>query len=111
MPNVELVPYFEKCEPNSKGTDKMELLISANPGETPRPVAKIASGGELSRMMLAIKTVLASTDTVDTLIFDEVDTGISGSAAEKVGLKLREVSKNSQVLCVTHQAQIAALAD
>ena len=111
MPNVELVPYFEKCEPNSKGTDKMELLISANPGETPRPVAKIASGGELSRMMLAIKTVLASTDTVDTLIFDEVDTGISGSAAEKVGLKLREVSKSSQVLCVTHQAQIAALAD
>ena len=111
MPNVELVPYFEKCEPNSNGTDKMELLISANPGETPRPVAKIASGGELSRMMLAIKTVLASTDTVDTLIFDEVDTGISGSAAEKVGLKLREVSKSSQVLCVTHQAQIAALAD
>lgn len=60
MPNVELVPYFEKCEPNSKGTDKMELLISANPGETPRPVAKIASGGELSRMMLAIKTVLTT---------------------------------------------------
>ena len=111
MPNVEIVPCFEECEPNSKGTDKMELLISANPGETPRPVAKIASGGELSRMMLAIKTVLASTDTVDTLIFDEVDTGISGSAAEKVGLKLREVSRSSQVLCVTHQAQIAALAD
>ena len=111
MPNVELVPYFEKCEPNSNGTDKMELLISANPGETPRPVAKIASGGELSRMMLAIKTVLASTDTVDTLIFDEVDTGISGSAAEKVGLKLREVSKSSQVLCVTHLPQIAAMAD
>ena len=86
-------------------------MISANPGETPRPVAKIASGGELSRMMLAIKTVLAATDDVDTLIFDEVDTGISGSAAEKVGLKLKEVSKDSQVLCVTHQAQIAALAD
>ena len=89
----------------------MEFLISANPGETPRPLAKIASGGELSRMMLAIKTVLASTDDVDTLIFDEVDTGISGSAAEKVGLKLKEVSDNSQVLCVTHQAQIASLAD
>ncbi len=111
MPNVVLVPQFEQTEFGSKGIDKVELLISANPGETPRPVAKIASGGELSRMMLAIKTVLAGTDTVDTLIFDEVDTGISGSAAEKVGLKLREVSADAQVLCVTHQAQIAALAD
>ena len=111
MPNVELVPYFEESALSPKGMDKMELLISANPGETPRPVAKIASGGELSRMMLAIKTALAGTDTVDTLIFDEVDTGISGSAAEKVGLKLREVSSECQVLCVTHQAQIAALAD
>ena len=111
MPNVELVPHFEDVALSPKGMDKMELLISANPGETPRPVAKIASGGELSRMMLAIKTVLAGADTVDTLIFDEVDTGISGSAAEKVGLKLREVSRGSQVLCVTHQAQIAALAD
>lgn len=111
MPNVELVPNFELVELGSNGIDKVELLISANPGETPRPVAKIASGGELSRMMLAIKTVLSGTDTVDTLIFDEVDTGISGSAAEKVGLKLKEVSKNCQVLCVTHQAQIAALAD
>ena len=111
MPNVELVPRFETTELSPEGIDKAELLISANPGETPRPVAKIASGGELSRMMLAIKTVLAATDDVDTLIFDEVDTGISGSAAEKVGLKLKEVSKDSQVLCVTHQAQIAALAD
>ena len=111
MPNVEIVPEFETTEFTDKGTDRVEFLISANPGETPRPLAKIASGGELSRMMLAIKTVLASTDDVDTLIFDEVDTGISGSAAEKVGLKLKEVSDNSQVLCVTHQAQIASLAD
>ncbi len=111
MPNVELVPRFEKTPLSPDGIDKAELLISANPGETPRPVAKIASGGELSRMMLAIKTVLAATDDTGTLIFDEVDTGISGSAAEKVGLKLKEVSKDSQVLCVTHQAQIAALAD
>ena len=111
MPNVELVPQFAETALGAEGIDKAELLISANPGETPRPVAKIASGGELSRMMLAIKTVLAATDDVDTLIFDEVDTGISGSAAEKVGLKLREVSHDSQVLCVTHQAQIAALAD
>ena len=111
MANVELIPQFQTTELTNDGIDKVELLISANPGETPRPVAKIASGGELSRMMLAIKTVLAATDDVDTLIFDEVDTGISGSAAEKVGLKLKEVSKDSQVLCVTHQAQIAALAD
>lgn len=111
MPNVEIVVQFETTEFYDKGIEKAELLISANPGETPRPVAKIASGGELSRMMLAIKTVLASTDDVDTLIFDEVDTGISGSAAQKVGFKLKEVSKSSQVLCVTHQAQIASLAD
>ncbi|MCD8025853.1 MAG: DNA repair protein RecN [Clostridiales bacterium] len=111
MPNVEIVTSFERTDFYEKGIDKAEFLISANPGETPRPVAKIASGGELSRMMLAIKTVLADTDSIDTLIFDEVDTGISGSAAEKVGLKLREVSQSSQVLCVTHQAQIAALAD
>ncbi len=111
MPNVELIPQFATTDLSDDGIDKAELLISANPGETPRPVAKIASGGELSRMMLAIKTVLAATDDVDTLIFDEVDTGISGSAAEKVGLKLKEVADDCQVLCVTHQAQIAALAD
>ncbi len=111
MPNVKLVISHEKCELTSNGQDKIELLISANPGEQPKPVAKIASGGELSRMMLAIKTVLASTDMIDTLIFDEVDTGVSGSAAQKVGLKLKEVSESRQVLCVTHQAQIAALAD
>lgn len=111
MPNVQIVTQFENTDFYEKGTDKIEFLISANPGEPPRPVAKIASGGELSRMMLAIKTVLASTDDIDTLIFDEVDTGISGSAAQKVGMKLKEVSKSSQVLCVTHQAQLAALAD
>lgn len=111
MPNVEIVPQFETTDFYEKGIDKIELLISANPGEPPRPVAKIASGGELSRMMLAIKTVLASVDDVDTLIFDEVDTGISGSASQKVGLKLKEVSKSSQVLCVTHQAQLASLAN
>lgn len=111
MPNVQIVTQFENTDFYEKGTDEIEFLISANPGEPPRPVAKIASGGELSRMMLAIKTVLASTDDIDTLIFDEVDTGISGSAAQKVGMKLKEVSKSSQVLCVTHQAQLAALAD
>ncbi len=111
MPSVVLETRFKRTELTSKGYDGVEFLISANPGETPRPVAKIASGGELSRMMLAIKTVLSHSDTVDTLIFDEVDTGISGSAAQKVGFKLRQVAKERQVLCVTHQAQIAALAD
>ena len=111
MPNVELVVTCEDCGLCENGQDSMEILISANPGEQPKPVAKIASGGELSRMMLAIKTVLASNDLIDTLIFDEVDTGVSGSAAQKVGLKLKEVSKSRQVICVTHQAQIAALAD
>jgi DNA repair protein RecN (Recombination protein N) len=111
MPNVELVVSQGTVELGENGQDEIELLISANPGEEPKPVSKIASGGELSRMMLAIKTVLAESDVIDTLIFDEVDTGVSGSAAQKVGLKLKEVSKSRQVICVTHQAQIAALAD
>lgn len=111
MPNVELVVKIEKTPLCESGCDKIEFLISANVGEPPKPVSKIASGGELSRMMLAIKTVLAKSDMTQTLIFDEIDTGISGSATRKVGLKLKEVSKSRQVMCVTHQAQIAALAD
>lgn len=109
MPNVKLVVVQEKCELNSLGCDNIEFLISTNPGEPPKPISKIASGGELSRMMLAVKNVLSDKDDIDTLIFDEVDTGISGSAAQKVGLKLREVSKSRQVLCVTHLAQIATM--
>lgn len=89
----------------------MEFFISTNPGEPPKPISKIASGGELSRIMLAIKNALADKDNVPTLIFDEVDTGISGRAAQKVGLKLKSVAKNRQVVCVTHLAQIAALGD
>ncbi|MBQ9673852.1 MAG: DNA repair protein RecN [Ruminococcus sp.] len=111
MPNVRIFVSIEETPLSPKGKDKVEILISANPGETPKPVTKIASGGELSRMMLAIKTVLSESDTIDTLIFDEVDTGISGKAAMKVGMKLREVAKNRQVLCVTHQVQIASLAE
>lgn len=111
MPNVRLFVDFKETPLGENGMDKIELLISANPGEEPRPVSKIASGGELSRMMLAIKNVLAGKDGVQTLIFDEIDTGISGSASQKVGYKLKTVSKGKQVVCVTHQAQIAALAD
>ena len=90
---------------------RFNFLFSVNPGEPAKPIAKIASGGELSRIMLAIQTVLSAHDDLDTMIFDEVDTGISGSAAQKVGLKLHEVSKHAQVICITHLAQIACLAD
>lgn len=93
------------------GADEIYFLISANAGEEPKPLSKIASGGELSRIMLAIKNVLALKDNVQTLIFDEIDTGVSGRAAQKIGIKLKEVSKNRQVLCVTHLAQIACFAD
>ena len=111
MPRVQLTVSHEYGNLNATGCDRMEIQISANPGEPPKPLAKIASGGEMSRIMLAIKNVLADKDGVDTLIFDEVDTGISGRAALKVGRKLRQVSANRQVLCVTHLAQIAAHAD
>ena len=90
--------------------DKAEFLISANPGEPPKPIAQIASGGELSRMMLALKAVLAERDAIPTLIFDEIDTGVSGKAAQKIGLKLRALSAHHQVICVTHLAQLAAQA-
>ncbi len=111
MPNVRLEISREEVPLNARGIDKLEFLISTNPGEEPKPVSKIASGGELSRMMLAIKTVLSKADFVETLIFDEIDTGISGSAAGRVGKKLKQLSADCQVLCVTHQAQIAAFAD
>ncbi len=111
MPNVEFLTEIERVPLNHMGCDKLQFLVSANKGEPPKPMSKIASGGELSRMMLAIKTVLSGKDKVDTLIFDEVDTGISGAAANKVGQKLKQVSHNRQVLCITHLAQIAALAD
>ncbi|MDP4109553.1 MAG: DNA repair protein RecN [Bacillota bacterium] len=93
------------------GADRVRFLISTNAGEEPKELSKIASGGELSRVMLALKNVLSGTDPVDTLIFDEVDAGISGRAAGKVAVKLKSLSKNKQVLCVTHLAQIAAFAD
>ena len=111
MPGIRFALKHTRGPLSSHGQDVVEFLISTNPGEEPKPLAKIASGGELSRIMLAIKTVLSGKDKVDTLIFDEVDTGISGAAANKVGQKLKQVSQNRQVLCITHLAQIAALAD
>jgi DNA repair protein RecN (Recombination protein N) len=111
MPGVTFVVDRAIILPGPNGADNIEFLISANAGEVPKPIAKIASGGELSRIMLAIKNVLSAKDDVSTLIFDEIDAGVSGRAAQKVAMKLRQVSKGRQVICVTHLAQIAAQAD
>ncbi len=111
MPAVQFECLQQTGKLGQMGQDHMEFFISVNPGEAPKPILKIASGGELSRIMLAIKNVLAGKDDVDSLIFDEIDTGVSGSAAQKIGYKLKQVSKNKQVMCVTHLAQIACLAD
>lgn len=111
MPNVRFKVNFEETDFSESGKDNLEFYIATNVGEPLKPLTKIASGGELSRIMLSIKNVLADKDNVDTLIFDEVDTGISGSAAQKVGQKLKQVSKGRQIICVTHLAQVAAFAD
>lgn len=111
MPDIRLVFDISQDKVTLSGMDKVEMLISVNKGEDLKPMSKIASGGELSRIMLAVKNVLAETDKLHTMIFDEIDTGISGRAATKVGLKLHEAAENRQILCVTHLAQIAAMAD
>lgn len=111
MPKTVFSVDFQKGNLSSNGEDKIEFLISTNPGEPPKPLVKIASGGELSRIMLAIKSIIAKNDSVQTLIFDEIDTGVSGKASRKIGLKLKEVGKSTQVICVTHSAQIASVAD
>lgn len=111
MPNVVFKVSFNKGRYTKNGCDEIEFFINTNAGESVKPLHKIASGGELSRVMLAIKSVLSEKDLIDTLIFDEIDSGISGFAASKVGVRLKNVSKNRQVLCVTHLAQIAGFAD
>lgn len=111
IPDIRLVFDISQDKVTLSGMDKVEMLISVNKGEDLKPMSKIASGGELSRIMLAVKNVLAETDKLHTMIFDEIDTGISGRAAAKVGLKLHEAAENRQILCVTHLAQIAAMAD
>lgn len=111
MPSAEVMVSREETELTENGIDRLEFLVSTNAGEPVKPVAKVASGGELSRMMLSIKTVLSESEPTDTLIFDEVDSGISGSAALRVGEALCDVSKSAQILCVTHLPQIAAMAD
>ena len=112
MKNAKFSVKIETREEyNANGKDNIEFLISTNVGEERKPLIKIASGGEMSRIMLGIKKVLADIDKVPVLIFDEIDTGISGIAAKKVGTKMKEISKNHQVICVTHLAQIAAKGD
>ena len=109
MGNATLRVALEKLENfNFNGLDKVEFMICTNKGEEEKELCKIASGGEMSRVMLAIKTVLAEVDKVSTLVFDEIDTGISGKAAKAVGEKLRTISNNHQVMVVTHSASIAA---
>lgn len=111
MPDVRFTVQFGKGRYTKRGCDTAEFMISANRGESVKPLCKIASGGELSRVMLAIKSVLLGRDPVSTMIFDEIDTGISGYTAGKVGTQLKKVADKRQVICVTHLAQIAAMAD
>ena len=111
MPKIKFTTSFEKGKLAANGWEKIEFLIATNVGETAKPLAKIASGGELSRIMLAIKSIIAQKDSIDTLIFDEIDTGVSGKASRKIGLKLKELGAFTQVICVTHSAQIASVAD
>ncbi|MBP3309727.1 MAG: DNA repair protein RecN [Ruminococcus sp.] len=111
MSGVVIAVHHEKGKLTINGMDTVEFLISANKGEEPKPISKIASGGELSRIMLALKSVIADKDSIPTMIFDEIDTGVSGKAAQKIGIKLREIGKVRQVICVTHLSQIAVMAD
>ena len=111
MPKVRFEIAFTPCEPNANGTDDAEFLIASNPGEPLLPMVRIASGGELSRIMLALRSVINDRDGAETVIFDEIDTGISGKTSRKIGIKLSEAAKHAQVICVTHSAQIASLAD
>lgn len=111
MNKVRFAIQFETKEPGPDGCDMIRFLMSANIGEDLRPIAKIASGGELARIMLALKNVLAEQESIGTLVFDEVDTGVSGRAAQKVAQKLAQVSRLKQVLCVTHLPQLAAMAN
>lgn len=112
MPSVRFEACFRKKDFASDGIDELEFLIAPNKGEDPKPMSKIASGGELSRIMLSIKSALAASGGAGCAVFDEIDTGISGKTSEKIGIKLKKLAQNgAQVICVTHSAQIAALAD
>ena len=109
--DVQFTMEFRKTEYSAGGWDEAEFMISTNPGEPLKPLGKVASGGELSRIALAVKTVMADTDEIPTLIFDEIDVGFSGRTAQKVSEKMALIGKEHQVICITHLAQIAAMAD
>ena len=111
MARTRFSVQFTPCEFSSFGNEKAEFLIAPNSGEELKPLTKIASGGELSRIILALKVILSKADKVGTLIFDEVDTGVSGKAAQKIGEKLKKISETKQVFVITHLAQVAAFAD
>ncbi len=111
MPGVRMTLRHTRGPLASHGQDSVEFYISTNPGEAPKPLAKIASGGELSRITLAIKNAMADKDAVPTVIYDEIDSGVSGKAASRIGEVLRQSAQGHQILCITHTAQIAALAD
>ena len=117
MPKVIFEISVKKVERDGKtvlgqnGFDDVEFMIATNVGEEPAPMSKIASGGELSRIMLALKSAISTENGAKTVIFDEIDTGVSGSTSQKIGIKLLQISKSAQTLCVTHSAQIASLAD
>ena len=111
MPKVQFLVEFREKKLDDTGMDEVQFLMSANVGEALRPIQKVASGGELARIMLALKNVLAEDDGIGSLVFDEVDTGVSGRAAQKVAEKMADVARHKQVLCVTHLPQIAAMAD
>lgn len=109
--DVRFTMEFRKIDFTENGTDEVEFMISTNPGEPLKPLGKVASGGEVSRIMLAIKTVLAENDHIETLIFDEIDSGISGRTAQMVSEKMNELGRSHQIICITHLPQIAAMAD
>lgn len=111
MPHVRFLTDITYVPFGENGADEIAFLITANPGEAPKPLGKVASGGELSRIMLAVKNVLTAKNGASTLIFDEIDAGVSGTAASKIAVKLSSLSESAQVICITHQAQIAAFAD
>ena len=111
MKKVRFLIDFEAKDPGPDGCDIVRFLMSANAGEDVKPISRIASGGELARIMLALKNVLSEQEAIGTMVFDEVDTGVSGRAAQKVAEKLAQVSRQKQVLCVTHLPQLAAMAD
>lgn len=111
MPGIRFALRHARGPLSSHGQDQVEFLISTNPGEEPKPMAKIASGGELSRIMLAFKSALADRDALPTVIYDEIDTGVSGLAAGRIGQLLHQTANGHQVLCITHTPQVAAFAD